>query len=258
MLRLNRFFDLYVTTFQAYKSLCSLNLYFKPRNLLNHIEYVFGDYDFKGKRVLDVGGGAGLLRFWSLPNGASSSAVLLEPELEGCTLGIISSIQINAHALRVEDKFVHLRTTIQDYLASHSGITAFDFIVYANSVNHINEHTVENFFLEPTIRNFHIDHFRQLAKITTVTNTRLFLTDYSCYNFFDNLPPTNLLEPAIEWIKHLSPSDWMQVLEEVSFSNFVMKWFSPNSPSWISPFVSNKIVNYLTFSFFSLSSSYLG
>ena len=64
--------------------------------------------------------------------------------------------------------------------------------------------------------------------------------------------------PAIEWIKHLTPSDWMQVLEEAGFSNFDMKWFSPNSLPWIFPFVSNKIVNYLTFSLFSLSSSYLG
>ena len=127
-----------MTAFQASKSLCSLNLYSQPRNLLNHIKYVFGDYDFKGKRVLDVGGGAGLLSFWSLLNGASS-AVLLEPEFEGSTSGIISNIQSNAYTLGIEDKFEHLCTTIQDYLANYSGSTSFDCIVYANSINHINE-----------------------------------------------------------------------------------------------------------------------
>lgn len=137
MSKLNRYLDLYVTTFQASKYFCSLNLYSKPRNLLNHIKYVFGYFDFKGKRVLDVGGGAGLLSFWSLLNGASS-AVLLEPELEGSTSGIISNIQINAHAFGVEDKCVHLRTTIKDYLA----ITALYSIVYTNSENHINENAV--------------------------------------------------------------------------------------------------------------------
>ena len=244
-----------MNAFKQAQTLCDLKLYTKPKNLLNHIEYIFSGYDFQDKRVLDIGGGCGLLSFWALLNGASH-VVLLEPEFEGSTSGIISNIKSNSESLGISHCFDHYCLTIQDFLANSSDNFFFDCVVYANSVNHINESAVQNFLKDSGSRNFFIDHFSQLAKIAIDSNSRLFLSDCSRYNLFSQLPFVNPLMPAIEWDKHLSPSQWSGILAETGYSNFNLKWFSPNSFPSISPLISNKYLNYLTFSHFSLSASF--
>ena len=55
-------------------------LYSNKKKLRSHLNYIFEDFDFSGKDILDVGGGAGLLSFYG---GFCRNSICLEPELEG-------------------------------------------------------------------------------------------------------------------------------------------------------------------------------
>ena len=48
----------------------------------SYYKRLFGDFDFKNKKILDVGGGAGLASAYAIVNGAKHST-LLEPEADG-------------------------------------------------------------------------------------------------------------------------------------------------------------------------------
>ena len=39
--------------------------YIQERNLKTHLNFIFDDFDFNGKNMLDVGGGSGLLSFYA-------------------------------------------------------------------------------------------------------------------------------------------------------------------------------------------------
>ena len=56
-------------------------LYSNKRNLKTHLNFIFDNFDFKEKNMLDVGGGSGLLSFYAGLSGGYS--ICLEPELNG-------------------------------------------------------------------------------------------------------------------------------------------------------------------------------
>ena len=45
-----------------------LKLYSTKKNLTRHLEFFFQNTELKGKRVLDIGGGSGLLSYWAIVN----------------------------------------------------------------------------------------------------------------------------------------------------------------------------------------------
>ena len=57
-------------------------LYSSAGNLRFHIKNVFNGIDFRGKRVLDIGGGNGVFSFYAASSGAEC-VICLEPEDEG-------------------------------------------------------------------------------------------------------------------------------------------------------------------------------
>src|SRR5579862_7369395 len=79
-----------------YSVILSRGLYTNKRNLRNHLKGIFGEYDFARKRVLEVGGGNGLLSFYAASQGAEE-VICLEPEAAGSTSGI------NSHFERTRD-----------------------------------------------------------------------------------------------------------------------------------------------------------
>lgn len=97
---------------------------------------MFEGISLSEKRVLDVGGGTGLLTLWSELNGAD--AVCLEPEFVGSTQNATKIF----HAIKEEVDYNLpanlLKNTLSDYLKKDRSL--FDIIIIANSINHIDEH----------------------------------------------------------------------------------------------------------------------
>ncbi|QNI75231.1 hypothetical protein [Synechococcus sp. MVIR-18-1] len=230
--------------------LCDLGLYSSPENLIQHCDYIFSGCNFEGLNILDVGGGSGLLSMWTLLNGASS-VTLLEPEFSGSTQGITSKISSLAHELGVYDRLIFYPLTIQDYLASDKVNHHFDHVVFANSINHVNEPAVESYYKSNFGSSAYIDLFSSIRKICR-SNSNIFISDCSRSNVFKYLPFANPLMPSIEWNKHLNPSEWSNLLLRSGYYAVNVKWFSPNSYPALRPILGNQILNYFTFSHFSL------
>ena len=68
------------------KNVIAQGSYSTLRNLRQYLEYILDGVPLKGKRMLDVGGGCGLLTLWGAIHGAN--ALCLEPDADGATSGM--------------------------------------------------------------------------------------------------------------------------------------------------------------------------
>jgi SAM-dependent methyltransferase len=210
---LNRFFDAAIR----------LGVYSNKKNLKRHLNYLFGGIELDRKRVLDVGGGAGLLTIYAAVRGAE--AVCVEPERDGSTGGVTG-------------KFVPLKTavdpgltadlvvsSIQDYLNSAH---AFDVVVIANAINHLNEDACIHLLDDSQARDVYKSILRPLHRAMKPGGW-LVITDCSRSNFFNDIGAKSPFMPDIEWHKHQSPMVWGRLLQELGFAPARIQWSSPNT-----------------------------
>ena len=137
---------------QFYQSVVANGAYTNKKNLRQYLCFMFQEISLSGKRVLDVGGGTGLLTLWAALNGAN--AVCLEPEFDGSTQNAISVFQ--AIKTEVDNNLTAqlLKNTLSDYLKKDKGL--FDIIIMANSINHIDEHACSQMAIKNAARSISI------------------------------------------------------------------------------------------------------
>ena len=115
-------------------TITKLGEYSNGNSLKIYLQQFFGKHSVKNLRILDIGGGAGLLSFWVAFN--DGLAVCLEPESGGSSHGIRKSFNKISLALNICSERAHqLSTTFQEF----SDNNRFDMILLANSINHLNE-----------------------------------------------------------------------------------------------------------------------
>ena len=89
-------------------------LYSKKRNLKTHLNFIFDDFDFNGKNMLDVGGGSGLLSFYAGLSGGNS--ICLEPELNGSSSSSLKKFDnLQKKLLNTSGKVEYDAKSFQDY-----------------------------------------------------------------------------------------------------------------------------------------------
>lgn len=224
-----------------------LKLYSTKKNLTRHLEFFFQNTELKGKRVLDIGGGSGLLSYWAIVNGGSS--VCLEPEFDGSSKGIKDSFfhlgkNIGMNPSRAEFEAIKF----QDYKPNE----LFDIIVLANSINHLNEDAVQSVTKDKAARKEYIQYFEKMYNLLN-DNGILIITDCSRHNFFNLFGMKNPLMPTIEWKKHQSPYYWGKLLNIVGFKKKSIHWSAPNSLGFFGKLVfGNPISSFFTLSHFRL------
>jgi 2-polyprenyl-3-methyl-5-hydroxy-6-metoxy-1,4-benzoquinol methylase len=196
------------------------------RNLEFELGFLFDGVPLRGRSVLEIGGGAGILSYYAASMGATR-VVCLEPEADGGTAGIRQRFRQLGQRLRLDS--VRLEpTTLQRFDAA--GAT-FDVVVVHDAVNHLDEEACISLTYSSESRLRYVDLFRKIAALTR-PGGNLVVADCSRYNLFGMLGLRSPLAPTIEWHKHQAPKTWAALLEAVGFERPRIRWSSFNTLRW--------------------------
>jgi SAM-dependent methyltransferase len=212
---LNPYFDLAIER----------KMYASKPNLAFHLDYIFGDTVLAGKKVLDVGGGAGLLSIYAAVNGAKK-VICLEPECDGSSSGMINDFNGFKSALSDALPAELLPLTLQQFL-QQSGEDEFDVVVLHNSINHLDEEACINLQKSDASYNTYKAVFAGVY-YKMKPGGIIIIADCSCSNFYNDIGVKNVFVPTIEWHKHQQPGTWIALLKEVGFRNPRVEWSTPN------------------------------
>lgn len=178
----------------------------------------FQHVDVAGKRVLEIGAGAGIFSAYAAMIGARR-VLALEPETMGATKGVASDILRMKEELAMEN-FEVSGQTLQDY---DSGGEKFDIVLAHNSVNHWNEPMCEQLGCNGAAREVYRRLFERVADLTD-SGGRLILTDCCRHTFFPLLGLRNPVARSIEWHKHQSPRLWARLAGSAGFRRESLSW----------------------------------
>lgn len=188
-----------------------------------YVNYLFNGVDFRGKTMLDVGGGDGMLSFYAACAGAAK-VICLEPEVAGSAAGMNAAFQRTASFLDLA-KVKLLPHRLQDYESSDG---SFDILLLHASINHLDESACIRLHRDSEAQSSYEQLFGKLASLARPGAT-LLVVDCAQRNLFADLHITNPFTPTIEWHKHQSPKLWVRLLAQAGFINPIIRWNSFNT-----------------------------
>lgn len=209
-----------------------------PRRYRARAEYLFDGIPLSGRRVLDVGCGAGTYSLWAGLNGAEY-VLGIEPELDGSRSGFLSRFRELIRAVGLDD-VVEARSQLYQNLDPADG--TFDVVLMYNVINHLDEDAVQVLHTDPAA----VDRYHELlADLPRLLKPGgyLVLADSSRTNFWNQLGVRSPVAPTIEWAKHQEPERWAEVLAPLGFEVHDLRW-SPWYP--LTRITANRLVQYLT------------
>lgn len=226
-------------------------MYSNKSNLKFRLKYIFDKVDLTNKKVLDVGGGAGLLTFYAAVEGAKK-VVCLEPEFDGSKSNMIKKFNEFKSALSTTFPIEHLPLTLQSYV-KQAPDNEYDVIILHNSINHLNEEACINFKRDVRSYNIYKRIFIEVYKKVS-TGGKLIVADCSSENFSNAIGAKCYFNPTIEWHKHQRPETWIKLLEEIGFRNPKIAWSTPNRLGKAGRVImGNSFMSYLTQSHFKFT-----
>ncbi len=208
--------------------------------------------DFKGKTVLDIGGGVGLAATYALAHGANE-AVLLEPEAAGSQNKQLARARSLRDDLSLGDRFDIRPDTLQEFDGSGA---PFDVIIMEASINHLDEDAVITLLTSDASQARYRAIGKKLASLLRPGGT-IVISDCARHNFFGDIGLRNPFVPSIDWPKHQQPSTWVKLFEPCGFSSPRVRW---GIHATLGPlgrfFLGNAFVFYFLSSYFILSLRY--
>jgi cyclopropane fatty-acyl-phospholipid synthase-like methyltransferase len=210
------------------------------------LDNLFDKLKLSGKTVLDIGGGEGLLSFYSAYKGAQN-VICLEPESEGSSFGVIEKF----YSLKEQFQFSNVSLN-KDVFQNFKTALQFDLILMYNSINHLNEPACINIRSDKHAKSEYMEYFNKLYALTN-NNGILIISDCSNKNFWDSIRIRNPFAKNIEWNKHQSPEIWFDLAQKSGFKFEKLIWSSFNrlgKPGKI--IFANKIAAYFFDSHFNL------
>lgn len=182
------------------------------RSLL-YLKWAFKDIDFKGKKVLDIGGGNGIYSYYAKLMGAAY-CLNLEPFGAGSgNIKILGESTYNELKIDIEP------LPIQEFNTD----SKFDVIILHDSINHLDE---EIYTLIHKDADAYKMYSEIIAKIYSLTseNGRVVVADCSRINFFASLGIRNPFAPTIDWHLHQHPPLLIKLFAENGFNLVKLRW----------------------------------
>jgi SAM-dependent methyltransferase len=198
-----------------------LGLLHGGREYKNRSRTLFNDLDFRGKNVLEIGCGKGLMCLWAKIHGAKH-VVGLEP----MTVGYYDSADTpNEFATMARESGLDNVAMVNETLQNYRTDMKFDIVLSLASINHIDEPSCIELQRSAAAYESYVNTFRQLRGMMSDNGT-VFIADATNRSFLSDLRMKNPFNPDIEWFKHQAPETWAKLLSECGFVNPKISWMS--------------------------------
>ncbi len=200
---------------QLFKQLhCERGLSHHPyRRSKLYLKWAFKNINFKGKRVLDIGGGNGIFSYYAKYSGADY-CLNLEPFASGS-----GNINILGKTSSADLKIDTQNLTLQAYNTD----SKFDIVILHDSINHLNEEVFSTIHESWSAYQTYSSLVSKIRSFTTI-NGQVLVADCSRLNFFAVLGLKNPIAPSIEWHIHQHPDILIRLFEENDFKIEQLRW----------------------------------
>jgi len=184
-------------------------------------QQVYQGVSLKGKNILEIGCGNGMLSIWAGMCEASS-VVALEPLEDGSgsfnRSRVFTEFNSITEALDIKNANI-ISQTVQDYQEDMK----FDVVLSNASINHLDEDSCINLKTCRKSRCNYINILKGIANKMKIGG-KLIVIDCSSRNFINDIGLVNPLMKSIEWHKHHTPHVWQEICAEADFLNPVISW----------------------------------
>lgn len=219
-------------------------------NPKRHYNFIFKDISFKGKNMIDIGGGNGALSLYGIKKGLKSS-LCIEPGSSGSRSENYSVLDIFSE---IVDNLLVKKTTFQEY---EDKKTKFDIILLNNSINHLDEEAYMDLATDNNSKKAYSEIFRKLSEISA-PDAKIIITDCGRYNFFQKLNLNNPFAPTIDWQLHQQPEILVKLLSNHGFVKNRVDWLSPLNYFGVSDsYILNNSISYFYYSYFRIIMQYV-
>jgi SAM-dependent methyltransferase len=217
------------------------------REYTHRCHTLFDSVDFRGKNVLEIGCGKGLMSLWAKIQGASH-VIGLEPMADGCydSPQCFKDFAKMANDLALENTEM-LPLKLEDYRPQMK----FDIVLSLASINHLDEHSCIELKNSKEAYNRYVQTFQHVRDLMANDGT-LFIADATNRSFFSDLHLRNPFNPDIEWFKHQTPQVWAQLLSECGFGYPRISWLSQPLLTFLGIGTVPRAVSYFSSSAFRL------
>jgi SAM-dependent methyltransferase len=187
---------------------------------------LFRGIDFRGKRVLEIGSGKGLLALYMAMQGAMR-VVSLEPELVGATSGVIATQRRRVAILGLTN--VDLVTA--DFNVWDPGQDRFDVILSRASLNHLYASDRHALHDAETYCNY-LRIARQIRRLLEADGVFI-ATDACRYALFSLLRGIGVRRPwrwqrsGVNWRHHQNPGIWARIFCDAGFEHVTVDYPVP-------------------------------
>jgi hypothetical protein len=193
----------------------------RAARLRHQMSFLYEGVSFKGKRVLDIGGGSGRHSFFAAAS-AASEVVTIEPEGDGGHDSMHNEFNqwrnaLDSHNVRL------INTTLQDFISDGQ---QYDIILIQDAINHFNEPACIDLHRSEASRLLYLEMFLTISKLV-ITDGLLILSDCSSRNIFPWLGLSNPFDPSIEWHKHQPPEIWSDIAAQAGLHKIRLRWSTP-------------------------------
>jgi len=213
-------------------------------------DYFLGGVDVRGKDVVDIGAGGGLLSAYLAVRGARR-VVAVEPEMAGSLAGWTSDLQKLVSELGLEDRVL---VVAADFVTAPLEDSSFDVAVCQSAINHIRE-VSDDIRVSGPAREAQRLVIRRMGEVLRPGGA-LIASDYARANLWGRLGRWGHWSPfaqtTIEWDKHQDPDAWGSLMLEEGFSAYTVRWWVPWELRRVAWLINNRPANYLTLSHFYL------
>jgi cyclopropane fatty-acyl-phospholipid synthase-like methyltransferase len=185
---------------------------------------IFRKIDLRGKTMLEIGCGEGILCLWACLQGAQEVVGLEANEQdvvaddEVFSSGQQSLLAVNSKFGLAQAKISSC--TFQEYTAPDR---KFDIVLSLASINQLDEESCVRLQHSRKAVRAYETIFRRVARMMKPAG-KLIIVDAGRRNFFEDLKMRNPWLPSVEWFKHQQPEDWAWLLQNCGFERPEITW----------------------------------
>ncbi len=206
--------------------------------------FLFDGLSLAGRRVCDVGCGAGAWAVWCASHGAE--VIGLEPQAHGSSDAYFRSFMTTLQVTGLTERVQSCSFTMEEYLPTVD--QKFDLLILHNVINHLAEDAVQCLPGDAGARELYVSKFK-LMRGSLTDRGILLIADSARSNFWNRLGLRSPLARTIEWDKHQDPPVWVDLATQAGLALHDLRW------SYIYPFrrlTANYMAQYLSASHFVL------